>query len=95
MAECLTCGRPLPARTGRGRPLQYCGAGCRRGAEFEIRRIDRHIAGLEKHLSWLRRTDPRFRMEDDADLRRLEAEIALQRARFGALLNGTKAKEVA
>lgn len=29
MSSCLACGRPLPARTGRGRPQRYCDATCR------------------------------------------------------------------
>ena len=47
---CLKCGTPLPERVGTGRPSLYCGATCRRLAEFEIRRVDRRLAGYGVEL---------------------------------------------
>ncbi len=48
--QCLKCARPLTApKTGR-RP-RYCGSGCRRAAEYELRRLQRTLENLE---SWER-----------------------------------------
>jgi hypothetical protein len=48
MAEkrCVKCERPLKP-TGVGRPPSYCSTGCRRAAEYELRRIQRHLERLE------------------------------------------------
>ncbi len=44
--SCRKCGTPLPERTI-GRPRAFCGVGCRRAAEREVRRLDNTIAALE------------------------------------------------
>lgn len=49
MEKCVKCSRPL-SKAPRGRPPSYCGKGCRRSAEFEIRRLQRRIESLEIDL---------------------------------------------
>lgn len=44
---CRKCSKPLPERSGRGRPALYCSTGCRRAAEYEIRRLQATIERLE------------------------------------------------
>jgi hypothetical protein len=46
MIVCLTCGTGLPS-SGRGRTRGYCSPGCRRAAEYEIRRLQRAIESTE------------------------------------------------
>jgi hypothetical protein len=36
--QCPECGSPLPSGKATGRPSTYCGAVCRRAAEFALRR---------------------------------------------------------
>lgn len=48
--NCTKCGAPLEAVPGPGRPSNYCGTTCRRLVEYEIRRLDRRIAGYEFQL---------------------------------------------
>jgi len=45
-AKCRKCGTPLP-EPSIGRPRTFCGVGCRRAAEREVRRLDNTIAALE------------------------------------------------
>ena len=51
---CLKCSAPLEAPTT-GRPPRYCTVGCRRAAEFELRRLQRHLERLERQAEspWL------------------------------------------
>ena len=44
--KCRKCGTPLP-EPSIGRPRTFCGVGCRRAAEREVRRLDNTIAALE------------------------------------------------
>jgi len=43
---CRKCGTSLPPPST-GRPRAFCGVGCRRAAEREVRRLDSTIAALE------------------------------------------------
>ena len=43
---CLKCRKPLESH-GRRPAADYCSTGCRRAAEFELRRIQRHLERLE------------------------------------------------
>jgi hypothetical protein len=79
-STCRKCGADLPARPpGAGRPREYCGTGCRRAAEYEIRRLNSAIEVMEKALrdcrvGWNFRGDhdvPRYREE----LERLETRM--------------------
>ncbi len=45
-ARCRKCGTDLPLPST-GRPRAFCGVGCRRAAEREVRRLDNTIAALE------------------------------------------------
>jgi hypothetical protein len=80
---CPRCSRAIPASEGAGRPATYCSPGCRRAAEYEIRRINDRLDHLEQRFSALRFTIHRTGWEDDPAL--LEAEIARQRARLAEL----------
>lgn len=51
--RCLKCPAPVP-QAGRGRPRDYCSTGCKRAAEFEVRRITRRLERLEDDRSELR-----------------------------------------
>jgi len=55
---CLTCGRPLPIRHGKGRPRRYCDARCRDTARRERERRDRqNRPGVKKSLTVGRRQE--------------------------------------
>jgi hypothetical protein len=81
--HCPRCGRGLRTVSGSGRPAIYCSQGCRRAAEFEIRRVNERLASLETRLSELRVTTLKTGWEDSAEL--LQAEISVQRARLADL----------
>lgn len=88
---CLKCSSPLEPRAGAGRPAIYCGEPCRRLAEYEIRRLDRRMAGYEQELRGLRYDGP-----DDFDdterlkrMRALRRWIAADEARLRLLLGGS------
>ncbi len=87
--SCRKCGTPLPERTI-GRPRTYCGVGCRRTAEREVRRLDNLIAALEgRQLS--HRESVAFgngRPEyHEAKIAHIRTEIATAEARMRELLN--------
>jgi hypothetical protein len=44
----VKCGRPLKAPSGAGRPPSYCSVACRRSAELEVRRLQKHLERLEQ-----------------------------------------------
>ncbi len=46
MPSCLKCGSPL-TKSATGRPPRYCSVACRRAAEYERKRIQRHLERLE------------------------------------------------
>ena len=56
---CVKCGKPLPERSGPGRPQLYCSPGCRRSAEHEVRRAERALERTEvilrRHRTSVRR----------------------------------------
>jgi hypothetical protein len=47
---CLVCSAPLE-RPDTGRPPSYCSPGCRRAAEYELRRLQRRLQGLEEQAA--------------------------------------------
>ena len=54
--SCLSCGVDLPPRSsGPGRPALYCSTGCRKQAELEIRRLEKHIDHAEQEIQWWQR----------------------------------------
>jgi len=88
-ASCRKCGTSLP-QPSIGRPRTYCGVGCRRAAEREVRRLDNSIAALEgRQLS--HRESVAFgngRSEyHEAKIAHLDAEIATAEARMSVLLD--------
>ena len=66
---CLKCRTPLTP-TAAGRPPSYCSTGCRRAAEYELRRIQRHLERLEG-----RRDLPFFAKEIECAIAELEARL--------------------
>ncbi|MGH8592342.1 MAG: hypothetical protein ACREX9_21850 [Gammaproteobacteria bacterium] len=94
MAEkvCKSCGVSLPVnRTGW--PSDYCSTGCRRAAEFEIRRVNRRLESLETSLSSMRINPDDELMSMIAGRTRtervaaVEAELTTLKARFRELLD--------
>jgi len=98
---CCRCGTPLQVPQT-GRPPIYCGNGCRRAAEHEIRRLVRHLERYEHDAadSRLRIAAIRARYPDErpdfvegqvrepqAQLDALQAEIARAEERMTALLD--------
>ena len=71
MAEklCLKCRTPLTP-TATGRPPSYCSTGCRRAAEYELRRIQRHLERLEAQ-----RQSPFFVKDTERAIAALEARL--------------------
>lgn len=51
--KCVKCGRSTK-KPSTGRPPRYCGEGCRRSSEYEIRRLVRRLEALEDDLVSLR-----------------------------------------
>jgi hypothetical protein len=47
--DCVKCGTDLE-QPATGRPKIYCSVGCRRAAEFEIRRISKAIEATEADI---------------------------------------------
>ncbi len=47
---CLRCTAALPEGASTGRPARYCSDTCKRLVEYEVRRLDRRIAGYELEL---------------------------------------------
>jgi len=88
-ASCRKCGKPLP-EPSIGRPRTFCGVGCRRAVEREVRRLDNSIAALEgRQLS--HRESAAFgngRPEyHEAKIAHIRTEIATAEARMSALLD--------
>lgn len=48
--RCRKCGRRLPRAEGPGRPPRWCSTGCRRSAEYAVKRLNRRIERLEVRL---------------------------------------------
>ena len=89
---CVKCFRPL-ARGPVGRPAAYCSPGCRRAAEYELRRLQRRLERLEDERERWRRAvagvgfftgSPAYA---SAMLARVEAEVAEAEARLRSLLS--------
>jgi hypothetical protein len=66
---CLKCRAPLTP-TDVGRPPTYCSTGCRRAAEYELRRIQRHLERLEAQ-----RESPFFVKDTERAIAALEARL--------------------
>lgn len=77
---CRMCGSDLPQRAATGRPPLYCGTGCRRAAEYERNRLNRHMEILEAQLIHARLHPDALRQPEREA--RLEAELARLQARL-------------
>ncbi len=80
------CGKLLEQPAGAGRPSTYCSVGCRRAAEYEIRRLDKLLARFEGRLSDLRLGVFSFEGAE-IETAQLNAEIELAHSRMVALLD--------
>lgn len=92
---CLVCGSDL-TRPPTGRPPTYCGTGCRRAAENERGRLDRHLGWLARERSRLAREAliPGAYSTHVDRLAVLDAEIAAAEQRLLALLAGSSGGDV-
>ena len=61
MKPCVKCGISL-TKPAAGRPPRYCSTACRRAAEHEIRRLNRHLERLETEAEGLRHS--RWKLSD-------------------------------
>lgn len=90
---CLKCGAPIPPGAATGRPASYCGVGCRRAAEHEIKRCDQQLARVESQLSFERQRQPLRDRQDrkwaDRRIAAGEAERDRLEARMRLLLAGS------
>jgi hypothetical protein len=85
VTTCRVCGTGIEA-TGKGRPAVYCGTGCRRMAEYDVRRINNTITELEREARSLRNPATLKLPTDEAHAAFLAAEIAAARGRLRELL---------
>ncbi len=83
---CPKCGAPIPDAGGPGRPKIFCSTGCRRLAEYEIRRLNETIGKLEDSARSLRNPATLHLESDALHLDFLAAEIARAEARLRALI---------
>ncbi len=93
MADCLKCGAPLPEPPATGRPPVYCGPGCRRAVEYEVRRITRRLERDEDELQRLDRRlagrlTPQQTKTIAGDMEVVRRHLAEDEARLAALLGG-------
>ena len=51
---CRKCRRALPVSAATGRPRRFCSTGCRRAAEYELRRLQRQLEEVEEQARWCR-----------------------------------------
>lgn len=90
---CVKCGALL-TRPPTGRPPRYCSTACRRVAEYEVRRLQRHLEREERlEAQWRRDSDPDTRFAGGSVeyatrmLAVTVAEIARLEARLRELLD--------
>ena len=94
-SSCLKCGAALK-KPPTGRPPTYCGEGCRRSSEYELRRLLRLLERLDR-LRIERRVaiaSTSFLGPESKDdvLRVLKAEIARGEARLHELADAERAE---
>ena len=90
---CKVCGAELLEPKATGRPPTYCSTGCRRAAEYDVRRCNDVITQLEGRARYLR--DP-GRIQDAneaAEAEFLATEIGEARRRLSELLNDDERDE--
>lgn len=78
---CVKCSRPLPERSGPGRPALYCSTACRRAAEYELRRVQASLEHVEEQVracafGWYGRK-PAHAVTYEAERTRLEGRLRL------------------
>ncbi len=89
---CVRCGAGLSGRDGRRRP-KFCSVGCRRTAEYEVRRLVRRLERVDDRLAELREVRAGViygfslrRERADADAAHFEAERRRAEDRLAELL---------
>jgi len=78
--QCRKCPKQMPEHVGPGRPSSYCSPACRRSAEYELRRIQRALEGVEEQIRacrfrWNGRTMERDYPKFEDERQRLEARL--------------------
>jgi hypothetical protein len=90
--QCPECGSPLPSGKATGRPATYCGAVCRRSAEFALRRaqvLATRAQRAEQDAALAVATGGSYRASDDgARLTFWRSEVTRLRGEIRALLAG-------
>lgn len=94
---CIKCGTAIERAPGAGRPPRYCGDACKRLVEYEIRRLDRRLAGYELEQRGLK-YDGTAQWDDEEEerqkrMRALRKWIRQDEARLRFLLVGGRADE--
>jgi len=89
---CARCGAGLPGWAGRGQRPKWCSTGCRRAAEYEVRRLVRRLERLDGRLAELREVKAGVafshrRAKVDADVGHYEHERQRAEDRLAELLD--------
>lgn len=88
---CIKCGASLPPSAPTGRPATYCSTACRRAAELEIRRLNRHIEKIEERMAHIRihgrSSYACYLREPDAAIDALKCECERHESRLRLLLS--------
>lgn len=86
-ATCKVCGATIQSSIKKGRPAVYCGTGCRRMAEYDIRRANDVITALENRARDLRNPATLKLSSDAAYAAFLADELVSVRAHLRELLS--------
>lgn len=91
--NCLECGGEMPVAAPTGRPAVYCGAVCRRSAEYAIRRSQVILTRAMRAQQDARRAHVLKlgwnEKERDAEVAFWDAEVGRLRLEMRQLLDGT------
>lgn len=82
-AYCRQCGADLDQRMAPGRPRAYCSSRCKRLTEYEVRRLQRRLEGLESLAAEVRARQSPW---DEGRLEMLNRQIEEATDRLGALV---------
>lgn len=89
---CVKCGGAIERKPGPGRPPSYCSELCKRLVEYEVRRLDRRLAGYALELRGLRYDGPAHFDDDEAErlkrMRALRRWIDVDERRLRVLIGG-------
>ena len=102
--HCRYCSGELRV-SKRGRPPNYCSVGCRRAAEYEVRRMSRRLERLEDEHDRLERRTAEYTLRDagasdwqlqrhQSDAHVVDLQIARARQRMRDLLDDDDAGRI-